>query len=352
MPASSTSALNVLVIALPNFNLAATAGFVDPFRAANYLEGQSHLRWEIASLTGGATRASNGVTIETWPLGSISIDQYHLIMVSSSWTPEAHGSPLLRSVLRRGSRRGVTLGGLDTGAFVLARFGLLEGRRATVHYEHLEAFKELYPEVNASDHLFVIDGDRISCSGGEAAADLSLHLIARTRGESLANRAARYLFHERLRPVGARQNASTIEPMGSTVPQPVRKAIQAMEEHLEAVVPIPKICQLIGTSRRQLDRLFAQFVRQSPARYYRDIRLDRARGLVTQTELSMSEVAVASGFTSQVHFSRAYRARFGIVPVRDRIQGRIPFEFRARPLHQPARATPLRRAGLSRNVKK
>ena len=335
MVKDSKASLSIVVIVMPNFNLAATVGFVDPFRAANYLEGCAHFRWEIVSIPGGAVVASNGTTVETKALSAVQDESPSIVIVSSSWAPEAHGSPMLHAVLRRWARAGVTLGALDTGAFILARLRLLSGRRATVHYEHLDAFKELHPDIKASDQLFVFDGDRITCCGGGAAVDFALHIIRHARGETLANSAARYLFHERLRPQGARQNSAPVEPLGSTVPTTVRKAIQVMEEHLETALPIPKICQSIGISQRQLDRLFLRFVRQSPALYYRDIRLDRARGLVTQTELPLSEVAVASGFSSQVHFSRAYRQRFGIAPRRDRTEGRIPFEFRAWPLHHP-----------------
>lgn len=335
MSNESKTSLSILIIVMPNFNLAATVGFLDPFRAANYLEGRTQFRWSIASTSGGTLVASNGFTIETKGLTAVQDETPDIVIVSSSWAPESHGSSLLHRMLRRWARAGVTLGALDTGAFILAKLRLLAGRRATVHYEHLDAFKELYPGINVSDQLFVFDGDRITCCGGGAAVDFALHIIRRARGETLANSAARYLLHERLRPQGARQNSSPVEPLGSTVPTTVRKAIEVMEQHLETALPIPKICQTVGISQRQLDRLFVRFVRQSPAIYYRDIRLDRARGLVTQTEMPLSEVTVASGFSSQVHFSRAYRERFGIAPGRDRIEGRIPFEFRAWPLHHP-----------------
>jgi AraC family carnitine catabolism transcriptional activator len=335
MPNEPKTSLSILVVVTPNFNLAATVGFIDPFRAANYLEGRTHFRWNIASASGGTVVASNGLAIETKPLPTAQESPPDIVVVSSSWAPESHGSPVLHAMLKRWARAGVTLGALDTGAFILAKLRLLAGRRATVHYEHLDAFKELYPDINVTGQLFVFDGDRITCCGGGAAVDFALHVIRRTRGETLANSAARYLFHERLRPQGAHQNSSPVEPLGSTVPATVRKAIQVMEEHLETALTIPQICRTIGLSQRQLDRLFLRFVRQSPAIYYRDIRLDRARGLVTQTEMPLSEVAVASGFSSQVHFSRAYRERFGIAPRRDRLEGRIPFEFRAWPLHHP-----------------
>lgn len=272
-------------------------------------------------------------------------------MVSSSWTPEQHSSPALHSVLKRWARKGVTLGALDTGAFILGKARLLSGRRATVHYEHLDSFRELFPDVRASDQLFVMDGDRITCCGGTAALDFAIQIIRRARSDALANSTARYLFHDRLRPQGARQNVYAVEPLGATVPHLVRAAIELMAQNLESTLSIPEICRHIGISQRHLDRLFQRFVRQTPAIHYRDIRLDRARGLVTQTDKPMSEIAVASGFASQVHFSRAYRQRFKIAPRDDRIEGRVPFEFRAAPHHHPLiEATPVRRR-LARKVK-
>jgi AraC family carnitine catabolism transcriptional activator len=172
-------------------------------------------------------------------------------------------------------------------------------------------------------------------------------------GNAIANEAARYLFHERLRSFATPQNPSPVEPLGSTVPSVVRKAIRAMEQNLESQVAIPRICDDIGISQRQLIRLFRRYVKQSPVHYYRDIRLDRARGLVTQTDRLLSEVGVASGFPNQAHFSRAYRRRFGLTPRADRIAGRIPFEFRAWPMHHPHTDAPQSRrpARLAKKVK-
>jgi len=153
-------------------------------------------------------------------------------------------------------------------------------------------------------------------------------------GEALANGAARYLFHERLRPLGSRQLPSETEPVGATVPAPLRAAIQYMEDHLEEVAPMPAIAAHAGVGQRRLERLFRRFVGRTPARYYSDIRLDRARGLATQTDLSLREIALACGFASPEHFSRAYRKRFGAPPQSDRKTGRVPFEFRAWPMHE------------------
>jgi AraC family carnitine catabolism transcriptional activator len=326
--------IKLLVIVTPNFNLTATVGFLDPFRASNYLDGSTLFRWEIASASGGEVIASNGVSMRTTLLREVQSQHQDIVIVSSSWAPETYNSVPLHGALHRWARSGTTLGSLDTGAFILAEAGLLKGKRATVHYEHIDSLKELYPDTETSEDLFVFDGKRITCCGGSASMDFALHMIRSMHGDSLANAAARYLFHQSLRPLGTSQNPGPVEPLGSTVPSAVKLAIKLMEENLEDALSIPQICKHIRVSQRTLTRLFAQFVRKSPVLYYRDIRLDRARSLVTQTDMHLSEIAVASGFASQTHFSRAYRERFGLAPRTDRIEGRVPFEFRAWPMHR------------------
>ncbi|MCV6593633.1 MAG: GlxA family transcriptional regulator [Silicimonas sp.] len=323
------------VVVLPNFNLSATMNFIDPFRVANYLDGTQHFAWEFLSEEGGALTASNGARLDTRPLDQAAPADFAII--SSSWEPEAHISPALCGFLRQAALRQATLIGLDTGAFVLAHAGLLSGHRATVHYEHMDAFQEIFPDIQLSETLWEIDRARITCAGGAAATDLALHLLQGLKSAALSNAAARYIFAPRRRDHNAPQNPGDAEPLGAIVPEVLRRAIRVMEAHLEATLSMGEVCDHIGLSHRQLDRLFKQYVGKPPALYYRDIRLDRARGLVTQTSLSMAEIAVASGFSSQVHFSRAYRQRFGLPPSRDRVEGRIPFEFRAWPMHRRAR---------------
>lgn len=328
---------SLLIIVTPNFNLAATVGFLDPFRAANYLDGRILFRWHLVSAAGGEIVASNGVSVTTRALREMRSQHQDMVIVSSSWAPETYNSAPLHGALQRWARAGVTMGALDTGAFILAEAGLLKGNRVTTHYEHIDALKELYPDMDVSEDIFVYDGKRITCCGGAAATDFALHIIRSMHGDSLANAAARYLFHHSLRPQGTSQNPGAVEPLGSTAPAVLKRAIKLMEENLEDALAIPQICKRLRLSQRQLDRLFALYVKKSPVLYYRDIRLDRARSLVTQTDMRLSEVAVACGFASQAHFSRAYRDRFGLSPRTDRVEGRVPFEFRAWPMHRKHR---------------
>jgi AraC family carnitine catabolism transcriptional activator len=325
---------NFLVIVFPYFNAAATTAFVDPFRAANYLSGESRYHWAFASVEGGGIRASNGMDLFTQSLANVRDEPWDLVVVSCSWTPEQHHSPYLHGLLRAWANKGCMLGALDTGTFLLAAAGLLGGRRATAHYEHIDALLELYPDVKIVEDLYVFDQNRITCCGGAASTDTALQLIRNIHGETLANEAARYVFHQQFRPGSTQQNPEAQQPLGHTIPVVIKQAIKLMEAHLEEVISITQLCEQVGISQRQLDRLFHQVVHKSPALYYRDIRLDRARGLVTQTTLELTKVGVASGFPNQSHFCRIYRERFGLTPRQDRKEGRVPFDYRAWPMHQ------------------
>lgn len=334
MPQDTSHTLKLAMIVTPNFNLMATIGFIDPMRAANYLDGAAHFHWVFASTDGGTVMASNGLSIETRPLADLSSENLDLVVISSSWSPESHAATQLLVALRKWARSGVTVGALDTGAFILAEAGLLKGRRATVHYEHIDSLHELHDDIEVSENLFVFDRGGFTCCGGAAAVDIGLQVLRSHCGNALANAAARYIFYPTMRPEGTAQNPSALEPTGHTTPAALRQMITEMERNLEEPLPIPELCDRIGLSQRHVDRLFDRYVGKTPVLYYRDIRLDRARGLVTQTDLQMSQVAAATGFANQAHFSKAYKARFGISPRSDRSEGRIPFEFRAWPMHR------------------
>jgi len=338
MPGSGASAFRLSVIIAHGFNLNATVGFLDPFRAANYLAGRNLYQWSLLSATGGEIASSSGLSLVTEPVDSGGAVP-DIGVISTSWTPERHAQNPVGSCLRRWARFGATLAGIDTGGIVLADCGLLDGYRATVHYEHLDALGELFPAVESSENLYVIDRDRLTCSGGTASTDLALALVMRHHGAVLADAAARYVFHPSVRDETARQNPSVIEPLGRAAPRALRDALVLMERHLEEPLRIPEIAVRLDMSQRKLERLFERHVGKSPMLYYRDIRLDRARALVTQTDLAVHEVALACGFSSAVHFSRAYRARFSVPPSEDRSAGRVPFEFRAWPMYKGAADT-------------
>ena len=321
------------MLLLENFNNMATQAFIDPFRAANYLKGQPLYRWLWLSLEGHRVTASNSAALgPAIPFGQLDGPPDFLV-INASWTPERYQEPRLQSWLRRLAKHGTVMCGLDTGAFVLAYAGLMDGYRASVHYEHIAAYRELFANSRADENLFTFDRDRLTCCGGLAAADMALEIIRLQQGLDLANAAGRYIFHQRVRAGDEGQLPDMREPVGYAAPRRLREAILIMERNLEDPLPIAGVATRLGASQRQLERMFHVHTGVSPVRYYIDVRLDRARGLITQTNLPVRDVATACGFNSPVHFSRTYKARFAVTPSQDRIDGRVPFQFRSFPNH-------------------
>lgn len=324
------------ILLLPSYNSLATSALLDPLRAANYVAGQRLYTWDFLSPDGEPTLASNGLMTSNLKSLKDAKPDFDCVFVSSSWTPEKHCTAPLRKWLRACDRNGAVLGGIDTGAVLLGAAHLLQGYTATVHYEHLAAFREKFPKVIVSEALFVIDRNRWTCCGGHAASDLALEMIRAEHGIDLANAAARYIFHDRLRPANEAQRPKGREPIGYPVPKILRRAIKVMEKHLEEPLSLAQIAGSLDVSQRQLERIFASYTGVSPVRYYLDARLDRARSLATQTDMTVLEIAVACGFRP-TYFAKAYKTRFGLTPSKDRIAGRVPFHFRDFPVHAARR---------------
>ena len=316
------------MLLLPGFNSMAAQAFIDPFRAANYLRAARVYDWEFLSPSGGTVVASNGIEIAATRGIIHHPADYDLLMVNSSWTPEQFQDKNLQAWLRSASRQGAVLGGIDTGAFVLAYAGLLDRYCAVMHYEHLAAFNELFPAIRTEEALYRIDERRVSCCGGVAAIDLALEIIQMQNGIELANAAARYIFHERLRDGSEAQVPRRLQPVGYQVPDKVREAILLMERNVEEPLTQPELAIYLSLSVRQLQRIFRRHIGLTPVRYYLNLRLDRARGMVTQTEMRMMDIAALCGFNHAEQFSRAYAQRFDLTPTRDRTEGRIPFQLR------------------------
>ena len=321
----------IAMLLLDGFNSAAMHAFLDPFRSANYLRGDPLYSWDFLGYENDTVAASNGLHISNLVKAQNASTAYDLLVINASWGVERYNKPRLLNWLREASAKGTTLCGLDTGAFVMAFAGLLENRRAAVHYEHIAAFRELFPNVEMGEEMFVMDRDRLTCCGGLASTDLALEIIRLQQGIELANASSRYIFHERLRDGSEGQFPEHREPVGFSAPSKLREAIILMERNLEQPLGIRDIAKQIAISQRQMDRIFNKHTGISPVRYYLDIRLDRARGLITQTELPILDVAIASGFNSNAQFSRTYKTRFGITPRQDRLVGRVPFQFRSFP---------------------
>ncbi len=316
------------MLLLPEFNANAAMGFLDPFRAANYLRKNNAYKWHFLSLNDAPVLASNELAI-THTQAINSHDAFDLIVVNASWAPERFQSQQLQRWLKRHSANGAALAAIDTGAFVLAYAGLLKGYSATVHYEHAAAFAELFVDTQLSPCLYTEDRGRLCCAGGMAAVDFSLEMLRSHSGLDLANAVAAYVFKQQHREGNALQEKPSANPMTDSLPPALSEAIMLMERNVEEILSIEDIAKYVGISQRKMQRLFKQHSDVTPIRYYVNLRLERARGFITQTHMTVAQVAIACGFGSMEQFSRSYKNHFNLSPSQDRVVGRVPFQFRA-----------------------
>lgn len=301
---------------LPKFSLLAFASAIEPLRVANLFAGRTLYEWRLLSEDGGPVAAANGMA---------SVVDYALaeapalpaVVVTASYDHQRAITPGILAWLRRAGRFGASLGAIDTGAFAVAEAGLLDGYRATTHWEELETFTERFPGVEARQDLFTVDRDRFTSAGGTAGLDLMLNLIRSQHGQELAAACADTFVYARIREAQDQQRMPLRDRLDVANPRLIR-AVEAMERAIEEPLSVPEIAEAAGASPRELERMFKRWLNTGPSAYYRRLRLDRARGLLQQTDLPVIEVAVKSGFASAAHFARAYKQRFGRPPSADR----------------------------------
>jgi transcriptional regulator GlxA family with amidase domain len=241
--------------------------------------------------------------------------------------PPAHVPPALSAAIKQLVRAGCVVGGLSAGVYPLAQLGLLDGYRAAVHWRWQDDFTERFPKVIATSHLFDWDRDRLTACGGLAVLDLLLALLARDHGAELAGAVSEELVVERIREGGERQRIPLQNRLGSSHPK-LTQAVLLMEANIEEPLTTDEIAQHVCVSRRQLERIFKQYLNRVPSQYYLELRLNKARQMLMQTSKSIIQIGLSCGFSSGPHFSSAYRNFFGVTPREDRNQrrGTSPFE--------------------------
>ena len=304
---------------LPRFSSLGLALLTEPLFLLNWLAGERRYSWRLFGTEPGHALASDGTAhAVAGGLGSVQSDRS--LFVLASFEAKAHcTAPDVARALRRGALLAALVAGIETGSVALAHAGLLAGRRAAVHWDAASPLQEQYPEVEVVNTAFEMTGRVATSAGALANLDLMLHLIALSDGAALADQVARHLLHHH--PDAARnRRASEPLPRESVVGVRVGRAVRIMEQTLEDPLPLPELAARLDVSQRQLERDFRAVYGLSPNRFYRQLRLNLAHRLLQQTDLSVTEVAVSSGFVSSEHFSRAYRAQFGVPPSRDRLQ--------------------------------
>ncbi|MBB5016996.1 transcriptional regulator GlxA family with amidase domain [Chitinivorax tropicus] len=306
----------VQLLLLPGFAMHELALVRAALLQANRLAGVAVFEVSLAAMTAGEVQDEAGLPIMA-PALRPQLATDLVCVLAGGWSPQAEALCQLN--------RDAMLAGVGWGAFWLAQVGLMNGYRASVHWQQVELFSEQFPQVSASTHLFELDRNRFSCGGGLAALDLTLAIIGRLAGSALAGAVSEALMNERMRSGEERQRIPLQSQLGTSAQPKLVKAVSLMESHLEEPLTTDEIADRVCVSRRQLERLFKQHLNSVPSQYYLELRLQRARQLLLQTSKSIIQIGLSCGFSSGPHFSSSYRNHFGTTPREDRMR------------HQPGR---------------
>lgn len=308
----------------PNFTMMALSSALEPLRMANQLSGKKLYTWTMISENGDAVTASDGLSVNVDC--SVAKDSlYDVVVVCGGIGIKDTITKTNLSWLNYLSRHKVTLGGICTGSYLLAKAGLLDGIKCTIHWELLAGCQEDFPHIKSTNQLFTIDADRWCSSGGTAAMDLMLCLIGKAHGKALQIAICEMFSHEHVRDESEMQRIPLQHVIGANKSK-LQEIVQLMEANIEEILSLDELACFVLLSRRQLERLFQRYLHCSPHRYYLQIRLTRARQLIKQTNMSIIEVAICCGFVSTPHFSKCYRNTFNMPPRDERVNRGLKIE--------------------------
>ena len=303
-------------VLLESFTMLCFSAAVESLRIANRMSGRELYSWTLMSETGEPVICSGGIEYHV-NSELIEVLRDDTVMICGGINIQNVTTKKLLNWLRREARKGPLIAGLCTAGFSLAKAGLLNGKKATIHWENQDSFAEEFEDVELTKSIFVMDGNRITTAGGTSSIDLMLKLIAEHHGEDLANAVADQLIYSSIRTDQDTQRLSIPTRIGVRHPK-LSLVIQKMEQNIEEPISPSLLAKEVGMSTRQLERLFRRYLNRSPKRYYMELRLQKARNLLMQTDMSVINVALACGFASPSHFSKCYRAHYDTTPYRER----------------------------------
>ena len=303
-------------VLLDNFTMLCFSSALESLRIANRMAGAELYSWLLVGEGGDTVTCSAGTAFKL-DSGLPDLVRDDTVMVCGGINVQQATTKPILNWLRREARKGLRMAGLCTAGFTLAKAGLLEGKKATIHWENQDSFSEEFQEVELTKSVFVIDGNRMTTAGGTSSIDLMLKIIADDHGEELANAVADQLIYSSIRTDQDTQRLSVPTRIGVRHPK-LSQVIQMMEANIEEPISPSLLAKEVGMSTRQLERLFRRYLNRSPKRYYMELRLQKARNLLMQTDMSVINVALACGFASPSHFSKCYRAHYDTTPYRER----------------------------------
>ena len=313
----SNSQKNYNFVLLDNFSMLAFSSAIEPLRLANHMANTNIFSWRLLAVDNKNVACSNGTVVRCDMNLEVDIHRDDIVMLCGGTNIKRTISKTLLNWLRRQARKGVSIGGVCTAAQVMATAGLLEGKKCTIHWENRDSFQEDFPNHLFSSSVYTVDENRFTAAGGMASADLMLHLIGKEYGSELANAIADQMIHTSIRTENDTQRLSIPTRIGVRHPK-LSAVLELMENSLEEPESPSALASQVGVSTRQLERLFRRYLNRSPKRYYMELRLQKARNLLLQTNMTVINVALACGFSSPSHFSKCYRNHFSNTPYRER----------------------------------
>ncbi|MDN7458801.1 GlxA family transcriptional regulator [Burkholderia cenocepacia] len=304
-------------LTLPSYSMIALTHAIEALRVANYVDRTEHYRWTVFSIDGNPVEASNGIAMRPTQALDVSGPLPDVMIVCGGTRIREMVDARTRHALSALAERRIVMGALCSGAYALLTVGLLDRYRCAAHWADLYALRAEFPDVEITDELFVIDRDRITCTGGIAPMDMMLTLMSSDFGPHLVVDVSKHLVVSRLRGMNEPQPMPVCARLESTRDDLV-EAVKLMEANVEEPLSFPEIARLVGLSARQFQRVFKEYLSMSPRDYYRSIRLRHARALLRRGNDSIGDVSVRCGFPSACTFSKAYRKAFGHAPIVER----------------------------------
>ncbi len=302
-----------------DFTLISMSSAIETLRMANRLSGSEVYQWKTISETGEATCASDGLCIQA----DCGIDDRNvfqdvdaIIVCGGRRVDRQTTEPVLRW-LKKAAQAGLQLGSTCTGSYVLARAGVLDGYRCSIHWENIASLTDMFPKVQVRRSIYTIDRDRLTSSGGTTPIDMMLYLVRRQCGPEITAGVAEQFVYERVRDPDDLQRVPLRHFVGKQSLKLVT-AVELMEANIKEPISQVELADYVDLSRRQLQRLFQKYLLCTPSRYYLQLRLQRARELLLQTDMSLVEIAAQTGFVSSSHFSKSYKEFFGHSPSSER----------------------------------
>ena len=304
------------LLLVPDFSLIALSSVVDPLRLANAALGANAYEYAILAETRDAVASSDGIRV--LPDADLAErGRYDAVFVFGPNPIPAAADPALSAWLRRQAARGAAMAGVDTGAYLLAQAGLLDGYRCTIHWEDRDALTERFPRLQVTNRLVEVDRDRYTCSGGVSPVDMMLVLLGRPPGSrALAAQVSDLLVAAQRSP--DEPQTVPLRHRLRALPETVREVLEIMENNVEEPLAADELAAHAGVSRRTLERLFRTTLGVSPAKCYLRLRLERARLAILRGNRALDDVAQSTGFASTSHFIARYRCAFGRTPAAER----------------------------------